>query len=165
MRCLSSQACARLTRPGRAGLLVVGLSLLSYSQQNAVGKVGCSSTRMSAETDRLTGRFGCVAAWKGCLLVPAACRGGPRDAGAPLCQLSCVPTPSADLLCLQTLVCAQYCVTAPGKTTHLQLGTAAQVFPDAINRPEFPQCTLRPGQVYRHIWSVRFYNMTGPRTA
>ena len=32
--------------------------------------------------------FGCVAAWEGCLLVPAACRGGARDAGAPLCHSS-----------------------------------------------------------------------------
>jgi len=32
-----------------------------------------------------------------------------------------------------------------------------QRFPDSPNRPEFPSCVLRPGEVYRHTTVFRFY--------
>lgn len=33
-----------------------------------------------------------------------------------------------------------------------------QVWPDFVNKPNFPQSILNPGQLYRHIWSLKFYN-------
>jgi galactose mutarotase-like enzyme len=35
-----------------------------------------------------------------------------------------------------------------------------QVWPDFVNKPSFPQSILSPGQLYRHIWSLKFYNHT-----
>ncbi|KAK9918686.1 hypothetical protein WJX75_005996 [Coccomyxa subellipsoidea] len=36
----------------------------------------------------------------------------------------------------------------------------SQVWPDFVNKPSFPQSILSPGQLYRHIWSLKFYNHT-----
>ena len=43
-----------------------------------------------------------------------------------------------------------------------------QFWPNFVNTPAFPQCVLRPGQTYRNLWSLRFFNATsaaGPAAA
>ncbi|TVU14196.1 hypothetical protein EJB05_37646, partial [Eragrostis curvula] len=35
-------------------------------------------------------------------------------------------------------------------------GKAGKGYPDAVNHPEFPSQTLRPGQVYRHDMIFKF---------
>ena len=32
-----------------------------------------------------------------------------------------------------------------------------QRYPDSPNRPEFPDCTLRPGETYTHVCKYKFY--------
>jgi hypothetical protein len=45
-------------------------------------------------------------------------------------------------------------------------GSVFQVWPDFLHEPNFPQSILQPGQLYRHIWSLRFYNSSsGVQTA
>ncbi|CAL8463885.1 g3420 [Coccomyxa elongata] len=34
----------------------------------------------------------------------------------------------------------------------------SQVWPDYLHHPNFPQSILQPGQLYRHIWTLKFYN-------
>ena len=40
----------------------------------------------------------------------------------------------------------------------------AQVWPDYLHEPRFPQSILEPGQVYTHKWYLRFYTKPGAAT-
>ena len=44
---------------------------------------------------------------------------------------------------------------------HNGLVFETQFWPNFVNTPAFPQCVLRPGQTYRNLWSLRFFNATG----
>ena len=39
---------------------------------------------------------------------------------------------------------------------HAGFCVETQAFPDAINRPEFPSCVLRPGEQYHHLTEFEF---------
>ncbi|EIE18881.1 aldose 1-epimerase [Coccomyxa subellipsoidea C-169] len=54
-------------------------------------------------------------------------------------------------------------VAGKGAYSYPQYGGFAmesQVWPDFVNKPSFPQSILSPGQLYRHVWSLKFYNHT-----
>ena len=40
-----------------------------------------------------------------------------------------------------------------------------QDWPNFVNTPAFPQCVLRPGQTYRNLWTLRFFNATSRAAA
>lgn len=40
-----------------------------------------------------------------------------------------------------------------------------QFWPNFVNTPAFPQCVLRPGQTYRNLWTLRFFNATSSTAA
>jgi len=43
---------------------------------------------------------------------------------------------------------------------HAALCLETQNYPDAINKPNFPSCVLRPGETYRHVCAYKFYIAT-----
>eukprot|EP00884_Botryococcus_braunii_P013505 jgi/Botrbrau1/22155/Bobra.0206s0078.1 len=44
---------------------------------------------------------------------------------------------------------------------HGGMALETQVFADFVHHNNFPQCILRPGQTYRHIWALQFYTHNG----
>ncbi len=44
---------------------------------------------------------------------------------------------------------------------HGGLALETQVFADFVHHETFPQCILRPGETYRHVWAVQFYTHNG----